>query len=268
MTILEWVIAGIIVSILFLVVLCLVAIFGPDRGQAGEISIYKMLEKLEGRTALLPNCYLPKQAGGTTEVDLILLHESGIYVIESKNYSGWIFGCDNQKYWTQSLPSRYKHTEKHGFYNPIWQNNTHIRCLRRLLDDDRIPCYSYVVFGNDCELKNVRLTNSVCHVTQRRYLLRDIAENAQRAGRCLSDEQIDTIYATLVQFTGATDEQKEKHIEEIRAKQCPVVQPDGTWTCPLCGGVLVKRVVRRGSRVGSEFWGCSNYPKCRFIYNE
>jgi len=33
--------------------------------------------------------------------------------------------------------------------------------------------------------------------------------------------------------------------------------------CPVCNALMVKRVARRGSDVGSTFWGCSNYPKCR-----
>lgn len=49
-----------------------------------------------------------------TEVDLIYINTSGIYVIESKNYSGWIFGDFKQKYWTQTFK-----TEKHKFYNPV-----------------------------------------------------------------------------------------------------------------------------------------------------
>jgi len=35
--------------------------------------------------------------------------------------------------------------------------------------------------------------------------------------------------------------------------------------CPKCGGKLVIRVARHGKNVGNKFWGCSNYPKCKFI---
>jgi Topoisomerase DNA binding C4 zinc finger len=31
---------------------------------------------------------------------------------------------------------------------------------------------------------------------------------------------------------------------------------------PSCNRPMVKRTARRGSRAGSEFWGCSNYPAC------
>lgn len=264
MMIIEW----IVIAVFLLIVLCiLAAACGQNKGQVGETQIYKVLERLEGQKAIISNCYLPMKDSGTTEVDLILIHESGIYVIESKNYSGWIFGSENQKYWTQSLPSRGGQTEKHQFYNPIWQNRTHVQCLKSLLQNNKVPYYSYVVFGNDCEIKDLHLVGDKCCVTYCRYLLKEISENARGVGRCLTDEQINAFYAILLNFTNASDEQKTRHIEEIRKKQYPVVQPDGTWTFPRCGGVLVERIAQRGSRAGNRFWGCSNYPKCKFIYD-
>ena len=136
------------------------------------------------------------------------------------------------------------------------------------MNDNTIPVYSYIVFGNGCELKNITLTRNSCHVIYERYLVQDISENAKLCGKCLSDEKIATLYAFLSNFTGASDEQKARHIEEVRAKHYPIIQPDGTWTCPQCGGRLVPRVARQGSGAGKTFWGCSNYPKCHFIYNE
>ena len=62
----------------------LAAVWGEDKGHAGEMQIYNVLEQLEGQKAIISNCYLPLKDSGTTEVDLILIHESGIYVIESK----------------------------------------------------------------------------------------------------------------------------------------------------------------------------------------
>lgn len=55
-----------------------------ERGDAGENIIYKALNKVHGRKALLPNCYIPVGQKGTTEIDMVFLHESGLYVIESK----------------------------------------------------------------------------------------------------------------------------------------------------------------------------------------
>lgn len=93
----DYIIFGAVLGVFFLLVLCVLSVvFWQDKGQAGENQIHQSLNRLEGQSAILQNCYLPLKNSGTTEVDLILIHESGIYVIESKNYSGWIFGSESQ----------------------------------------------------------------------------------------------------------------------------------------------------------------------------
>jgi hypothetical protein len=47
-------------------------------------------------------------------------------------------------------------------------------------------------------------------------------------------------------------------IHAARTGRKPIVTPP----CPSCDRPMVKRTVRRGSRAGAEFWGCSNYPMC------
>lgn len=100
-------------------------------GEYGEFLTLKKIivtcKRFDGYYKILRNIYLQTK-NGTTEVDTILIHETGIYVFESKNYSGWIFGNNKQKEWTQAV-DRYT---KNRFYNPIWQNEGHISALKRL----------------------------------------------------------------------------------------------------------------------------------------
>ena len=37
--------------------------------------------------------------------------------------------------------------------------------------------------------------------------------------------------------------------------------------CPKCGADLIIRTATRGANAGKKFYGCSNYPKCRYIEN-
>ena len=97
-----------------------------DKGRLGEFYTYRYLKILEGYKRFLFNVYLPKENGETTEIDVILLHETGIYVFESKNYSGWIFGTETQQYWTQTLPVGKGKSQKTKFFNPIIQNKVHL----------------------------------------------------------------------------------------------------------------------------------------------
>ena len=86
--------------------------------------------------------------------NLLYITKVGIFVIESKNYKGWIFGTDTNKNWTEVLYTRktwtnHNGSEKHSFYNPIMQNNTHINWLKRYLNIN-VPMFSLSVFSNNC----------------------------------------------------------------------------------------------------------------------
>lgn len=80
-------------------------------GKHGEKLTERELKwvKLFGRKGkTLRNIYLPKDNGETSEVDLIYITQKGIFVFESKNYSGWIFGDEKSKNWTAMLPNKQK----------------------------------------------------------------------------------------------------------------------------------------------------------------
>lgn len=92
------------------------------KGRMGEHLVIKGLEK-----HLYPNEYtiindvtLPLEDSGTTQVDHIIVSRFGIFVIETKNMSGWIFGNEKQAKWTQTI-----HRSKHQFQNPLRQNYKH-----------------------------------------------------------------------------------------------------------------------------------------------
>ena len=88
-----------------------------------------------------------------TQVDVAVATKAGIIVFEVKDYSGWIFGSEYQRYWTQSLAYG---KEKHRFYNPVMQNAGHIKAIRRCLrQNPGIPIFSVIVFFGSSEFKNI-----------------------------------------------------------------------------------------------------------------
>ena len=104
-----------------------------DKGSYGEYLTYDNLKTFEKDGAkFLFNIYLPKDDDTTTELDVIMISPKGVFVFESKNYSGWIFGSDKDPYWMQTLPTGKKSTKK-KFYNPVWQNKKHIESLKKSL---------------------------------------------------------------------------------------------------------------------------------------
>lgn len=246
-----------------------------NKGRLGEFYTYKYLSSLAGYKRYLFNLYIPKSNGETTELDVVLLHESGIYVFESKNYSGWIFGTESQQYWTQTLPAGRGRTQKNQFYNPIWQNKGHLKWLQTFLADQTLPFYSYVVFSDRCTLKNITLTSGKHYVVNRYNLFSAVQQNIERVGIQLSSDKIDELFEKLYPFTQIDEAEKMIHIVNIQqrtqnkfSQSIPVsgVAPNVERPlCPRCGGQLIIRVASKGTRQGKRFLGCSNYPKCRYI---
>lgn len=139
-------------------------------GNNGEYLTYTELERLNGYNKLMTNIYIPKKDQTTTEIDLMMISETGIYVFESKNYSGWIFGDENQKNWTQTLENK----KKNKFFNPIWQNNGHINALKSALEFENKDIFkSYIIFSKRCTLKKINVTSKNIKVIKRNNLLRE-----------------------------------------------------------------------------------------------
>jgi len=188
-----------------------------DTGLYGEYQIFCSLRDIEkegGR--FLFNIYVPGKDGRTSEIDLLLITKEGIFVFESKNYSGWIFGSENQLYWTQTLPIGRGHSQKNSFYNPIMQNTSHICHLREFLGTS-VPMYSVIVFSDRCTLKKVNYDNEKTYVVHRTAVaetVREVRDNAPLL--IMSNTQMQTIYDRLYPCTQLTDEEKEQHIKQIK----------------------------------------------------
>ena len=92
---------------------------------------------------------LPLANGGSTQIDHIIVSVYGIFVIETKNYKGWIYGSENQRQWTQAFPNG----SKFKFQNPLRQNYLHIKTLADLLGLELSYFHSMIAFIGECELK-------------------------------------------------------------------------------------------------------------------
>lgn len=239
-----------------------------DKGRLGEFYTYGYLKSLDGYKRFLFNVYLPKESGDTTEIDVILLHESGIYVFESKNYSGWIFGTETQQYWTQTLPIGKGRAKKIKFFNPIIQNRVHLKWLQQFLGyEPQLPFYSYIVFSDRCTLKNITLTSGSHFVINRYNILSAVQNNSANVGIQLTPKEIDALYEKLYPLTQIDETQKLEHIENAQRKEQVITTNAEDIRCPRCGDILVIRTATKGNRQGKRFLGCSNYPKCKYIEN-
>ena len=217
------------------------------KGQRGENLIADILyDTVTGEFALFQNVYVPNE-GKTSEIDLVMVHETGVFVFESKNYGGWIYGSVEDLNWTQMFPDR-----KSLFYNPVRQNQNHIKALSQYLQMPERCFYSYIVFSDRCLLRKVPDNTSSMIITQSVELDEHLKRMISALPSLYSAEEVRRIADRLIPLTNVGEEVKAKHIQDIR----DALESD---VCPFCGSELVMRRGKYGA-----FWGCSSYPKCKF----
>jgi len=238
---------------------------------ARELKLVKLLGR-KGKT--LRNVYIPKDNGETSEIDVMYITQKGIFVFESKNYSGWIFGDEKSQYWTAMLPNR----QKNRFYNPIKQNRTHIKWLQNYVGGD-IPLFSIIVFSERCDLKKVEVESTDIKVIKRDRTyaaVRDIWDSHEDAV-----EDVEALYEKLKLLTNVDSAVKEAHIADIEKKyKKPAPEPESETAavqedavseekliCPKCGKELALRTAKKGENAGNQFYGCFGFPKCRYVRN-
>lgn len=270
-----------------------------DVGRYGEYLTYKNLKYMERDGAkFLFNVYIPKADEETTEIDILMICKKGIFVFESKNYSGWIFGSENQKNWYQTLPTKGRESHKEQFYNPIMQNRSHIKHLKSLLGN-QIPMYSIIVFSNRCTLKSIQIQSDDVSVINREKVNLVVSEICNKIPTDIFNESdILEIFTKLYPYTQVSEAIKEQHKANIQHNtdmryHQPVYEPlDVAETeqfesietvenepietmrqalqhpkCPRCNADLVLRTRVNENDHGNQFYVCSNYPSCMYIYD-
>ena len=210
------------------------------KGALGEL---KVKRALRWQKYVINNLIIADERGHTSQIDHIVINSAGIFVIETKNYAGRIYGNDSQLEWTQVL--NYGRI-KNKLYNPVKQNATHIYKLSKIIGND-FPIFSVVVFvkGNTEFIES----DDVYTIQEMKFLIKEGADKQ------LPDEKILEIYNKLLDLKENCKITSREHIQNIDKLQTELEE----GICPRCGGELVERKGKNGS-----FLGCSNYPSCRF----
>ena len=224
---------------------------GAEKSQVGgrlfEYFIYKFLYGVKGHRKFICNPYLPVKSG-TTEVDVLMITSVGIFVFECKHYSGNIYGKQEKDQWLYYLGKK-----KYSFYNPIFQNEGHIKALMQVLELPREAFFSKIIFPNDTVIK-VEYDASYVQVGERSRIIETVKREMEENKQILSESDIDLIYEKLQKYCRAEEEIKEKHIEQVKEQAV---------TCPRCGAKLILRQGKNGA-----FYGCSKFPKCRYTRSQ
>jgi hypothetical protein len=205
---------------------------------------------------LFKNVTLPTE-NGTTQIDHVIVSRYGIFVIETKNMKGWIFGSPQQKTWTQKI---YRHTSQ--FQNPLHQNYKHTQTLLSVLELESDKVFSVVVFVGDSTFKTAMPDNVVNNA---KGYIRFIKSKKQSI---LNDSEVLNICTKLqssrLKPSIRTHINHVKHVKTIVAKKKRQVE-DVNSHPKCCSKPMILRTARSGNNQGKQFWGCSDYPKCKMI---
>ena len=240
--------------VIIFIVLILVILFKINsskiKGSVGEFKVNTRLNFLGNEYISLNDILIKSSNGNTSQIDELVLSEYGIFIIETKNYKGWIFGNEKSENWTQVI-----FNEKHTFRNPIKQNWSHVYALKNVLSEfPNIHYFPIVVFTGDATLKGIESTVPVIYSNRLNSTIKNLSSE-----KCLSQTEVKKIKSILESVEITEKMARKEHVKNIKQNIVEKQLKMENLICPRCNGELKLRNGRNG-----KFYGCSNYPRCRF----
>ena len=238
------------ILIVSIIIIIFWKLYSPKiKGIIGEKSISSILYLLDKSKYSVINNIVLKRDTKTSQIDHVVISDFGIFVIETKNYKGWIVGNEKSEHWTQVLFKR-----KKRFYNPIKQNLGHTNVLKTYIS--KYPSINYipiVVFLSKSDIK-VKTTHDIINSRQLIHTIKKYNEiNIEKREK-------EDIYKIINDANLVDTYDKTEHIKSIKKliqRRKSDIQDN---KCPQCGEKLVLRNGKYG-----KFIGCTSYPRCKFI---
>ncbi|WP_066893599.1 nuclease-related domain-containing protein [Clostridium nigeriense] len=168
----------------------------------GEQEVSNVLNKIKGYKLL--NDIMVKGNNGTSQIDHILIGKKGIFVIETKDYKGSIYGDEYSREWTQII-----NMKKNKFYNPIRQNYGHIKSLEKHIKRNDV-FISLIVFTNKSKLKKVKTNTPVIQLKKLKRFIRKYKSDIK-----LSKVEIEDIYNLIKKSNINSARARKKHVKRI-----------------------------------------------------
>ncbi len=214
-------------------------------GKAGEFWVKRELFKLNKQIYYVINDVTIQNYNSTHQIDHIVVSQYGIFVIETKQYNGYIYGNEYDKQWIQN--------KKYYIKNPIHQNYGHVKCLEKALNLPENKFIPIVCIPSTAKI-NIKSKSHIARI----YDLIEIIHSYTTT----IIENPEIIYNQIKSANKTDSETKRQHINNVKELQNNNHNIYDPTKCLRCGGELVKRNGKYGA-----FLGCSNYPKCRYTKN-
>ncbi|MCB9356044.1 MAG: NERD domain-containing protein [Lewinellaceae bacterium] len=163
---------------------------------------------------------------GTTQIDHLIISAYGLFIVETKNKKGWIFGSEKEPSWTQSI-----YGSKYSFQNPLRQVFRQKKVLSEFLNIDESNIYTVVCFVGDCKFKT-KLPDNVINSGIGRYIKRF-------RNQILLTEDVNLIVQVIEKHVSESSLSKRDHIRSLRKRH------SSNTICPICGSSLIVRTAKR-----------------------
>ncbi|MBO7489515.1 MAG: NERD domain-containing protein [Bacteroidales bacterium] len=217
-----------------------------SKGKSGEIRISNILSRLPDDYHIFNDVYLNNN-GYSSQIDHVIISQYGVFVIETKNYSGDVYGSENAEYWTQYLQG-----EGYKFRNPIKQNQSHVVAIKNVLHIASCNITPIVVFLNKVDL-HCSTSSAVLYAGQLdNYIL-------SHKEILFPKDSVERLTQRLNTVMVKDPEREQEHVKNVRQNITNRELQIANLICPRCKGRLVERQGKYG-----KFLGCSNYPNCKF----
>lgn len=188
----------VIILIAFILIILFRIKMPSIKGRLGENNVSNIFKRLSDEYFVI-NDLLLKTSRGTTQIDHVVISKYGIFVIETKNYTGWIYGGENAENWTKNV-----YGNKYSFRNPLKQNYAHIKALMEILGISSFDVFVPIVaFSNQADIK-VQCSKEVINFYE---LLRTISCYQQER---LTDTEVQQYVHKLSNLTEYTREEKKR----------------------------------------------------------
>ena len=179
-----------------------------QKGLRGERRVASRLRRgLAEEYVIFNDIYLPLDDGTTTQLDHIVVSRYGIFIVETKNYDGWIFANERSAKWTQTI-----YRKKSQFQNPIRQNYHHRCALANVLGISMEYIIGVVAFTGECEFKT-DMPNGVVYSRRAADYIKSFTT------RLLKDKECDLIREAIREWDASiSQKQRDSHVANLKAR--------------------------------------------------
>ena len=194
--------------------------------------------------------------GYTSQIDLVLVGNRGIYVIEMKSFAdAKIYGDTMKSKWYY-----YSHGKKYEIYSPLRQNKKHVEYLKTFLKDfGDVPVFSIITMVCDDFKISGEKDNFTMICNSLPAMERAIYNIAENKPEVFDDAKKQKIFDYIKNNQHIGKDARKEHKQNVIAYKESLEEMQKQKICPYCKLELVLHNGKNG-----KFYGCKNFPKCRY----